>query len=44
MMLHGRLCAACFVFLSHFYHVKYVLVSFGGSLCDVLGHGLRAPV
>ena len=44
VMLHGVLYVACFVFVSHFYHVKYVLVSFGESLCDVVGHGLCACV
>ena len=40
MMLHGVVCVACFVFVSHVYHVKYVFVSFEDSLCDVVGHGL----
>ena len=40
MMLHGVLYVACSVFVSHFYHVKYVFVSVGDSLCDVVGHAL----
>ena len=43
-MLHGVLYVAWFVFVSRFDHVKDVFVSFGDSLCDVVGHVLCACV